>query len=152
MYNNHAKKAFGCPFCDARFVNQSTLEAHLVFHDANGEHAVNCDLCGKMYGNPTYLRRHVNLVHSKVKVVVQDSTTEIGIAGDPSEEPPKKFQCTVCSKQLASKRSLAHHMENVCCPAPITNFHCQTCSEAFQSRQELTRHMRTTKACSLLSL
>ena len=62
----------------------------------------NCNECGKSFAYEVTLKCHVNVVHKKMKLVV-----------DERKPRPKKFGCNECGKSFVCKEILKSHLNVV---------------------------------------
>ena len=62
----------------------------------------NCNECGKSFAYEVTLKCHVNVVHKKMKLVV-----------DERKPRPKKFGCNECGKSFVCKEILKSHLDVV---------------------------------------
>ena len=61
-----------------------------------------CNECGKSFAYEVTLKCHVNVVHKKMKLVV-----------DERKPRPKKFGCNECGKSFVCKEILKSHVDVV---------------------------------------
>lgn len=84
----HQEKKHKCDECDKAYFNKQQLDLHLMKHK---EEVFTCEVCGKSFHRPDYLRSHMKL-----------HTDE------------KKFTCEHCSKAFHNVSTLRHHYKVGC--------------------------------------
>merc|ERR1719354_56332 len=109
----HTDQTFTCHVCKAQFKKKSELKNHkknehldvigqfcdicgivvpsLKTHNKFKHMPVNCEICGKQFGDKYLLTKHIQGTHEKSLIV----------------------QCDVCNKEFSCKSSLAKHLKRV---------------------------------------
>ncbi|CRK99337.1 CLUMA_CG012631, isoform A [Clunio marinus] len=82
--NRHGSRDHICEKCGKGFGSINMLNSHMKSH---GEKSHICDFCGKGFVVSESMRKHIDIVHYKIK----------------------RFACTVCNKQFSSNSKLAEH-------------------------------------------
>ena len=59
----HLRPRYFCPVCSRRFLNQSTMERHMVTHDQNKPYV--CSVCSQGFRIKSNLHRHFQRLHNK---------------------------------------------------------------------------------------
>ena len=120
-----------------------------------------CELCGKEFKFPYLLLRHLNKknpcspnkfsnlsIKNHCQEVKEDCSSIKGncqnIKNHCQEVKNKQFECTLCQKELTSKRNLDNHMK-IC--KGVDSFTCPVCKVSFNSRQAKGYHIKNVK-CS----
>lgn len=136
---NHTQdKRHQCTMCDRSYVHKKDLNRHYKSHSAIKPHL--CLTCGKSYLRSNDLKDHLA---THVKGIKSDnisdiSTTQIQILLDGQTQGP--FECNICGKKLASKKSLKRH----CSKHTEERKHmCTKCDKSYVYRNELNLHMKT---------
>ncbi len=107
---------YQCPICSVSYKNTDCLNAH-VRAAHTGENCHDCQICGKRYGRPSELKRHM-ITHYE----------------GPS------LQCTMCDKKLKHEYSLRKHMK---LHTEIKKYECKICHRRFSRTAHLNIHMPT---------
>lgn len=106
---------FGCPECQAEYLDKHLLEEHLAGHAA--ERRFVCDICGAGLKRKDHLTRH-RQSHS-------------------SERP---YACTVCDKAFKRKEQLTLHKV---VHTGEKRHACVECGRAFYRKDHLRKHARS---------
>lgn len=112
---------FQCDHCGICFFKKNQLAAHIKTH-ALSLFEYPCQYCSKTFNTPYRLTAH-NLSHK-----------------------PSKFVCTICSKELQSKFSLAFHVRTVHSEIKSEDrIKCEKCSHFLKNLESYKKHMRRHK-------
>ena len=113
--NSHGTETFICFICGTFFKSRKDLNSHIINHN---EATIPCDQCDQVYKKRNRLRRHINVVHLKIKnhkcdlcdkrfgtsKALRDHKTAI-------HEKLKPFACLVCEFKCAKYGNLNLHSE-----------------------------------------
>ncbi|KFB46887.1 zinc finger protein [Anopheles sinensis] len=150
---NHQTEGVVCEICGAIFCNSVKLNHHVtrmhnnVFSQKASlertmllqqtstsvvEKSYCCDHCGLAFLSQTTLRDHIKLAHTSLPEDVKSSQTAT----------ENKFECNICNKLFAAKRSLKRHK---LCHSEERAFRCtvDNCKDAYKNQSHLARHMKT---------
>uniref|UniRef100_A0A182KCE6 C2H2-type domain-containing protein n=1 Tax=Anopheles christyi TaxID=43041 RepID=A0A182KCE6_9DIPT len=160
---------YSCKTCGIVFNNQKYLEKHIQKTNHQAEGLV-CDICGAIFCNSIKLSQHVSRTHHNVftqKATLERSLLLQGTSvtdkaftceqcgasflSQPSlrehiklshSVPENKFECNICNKLFAAKRSLKRHK---LCHSDERAFRCtvENCKESYKNQSHLARHMKT---------
>uniref|UniRef100_A0A182T9Q7 C2H2-type domain-containing protein n=1 Tax=Anopheles maculatus TaxID=74869 RepID=A0A182T9Q7_9DIPT len=160
---------YSCKTCGIVFNNQKYLEKHIQKTNHQAEGLV-CDICGAIFSNSIKLSQHVSRTHHNVftpkatlerSMLLQGTSVtdkaytceQCGAAflSQPSlrehiklshSVPENKFECNICNKLFAAKRSLKRHK---LCHSDERAFRCtvENCKESYKNQSHLARHMKT---------
>lgn len=149
----------GCKVCHTTFVSTSELKAHMQNHFGATETTtttttkrttVECDFCGKVFKQSSYLERH-RVRHTSDRphkchlcdqafVYEKELTTHV----QSHDEANHKFVCPVCgpAKRYFLKRSLKAHIERNH-KKRVRRFGCDVCEKRFFDATSLKKHSTT---------
>ncbi|XP_049546811.1 uncharacterized protein LOC125957851 [Anopheles darlingi] len=160
---------YSCKTCSIVFNNQKYLEKHIQKTNHQAEGLV-CDICGAIFCNSIKLSQHVTRTHNDVftqKTTLERSLLLQGASvtekNYPCDQcgasflsqlslrehvkishpvPENKFECNICHKLFAAKRSLKRHK---LCHSDERAFRCtvENCKESYKNQSHLARHMKT---------
>merc|ERR1712142_186686 len=100
-----------CLVCKQKFGSREERLVH--FKEAH----TTCKICGKVFKEPTSLRKHVFAVHQK----------------------RKPFECTTCGRKFSHKETLRSHMLT---HNGVKTHVCPQCGKSFLRSSQLTAHIR----------
>uniref|UniRef100_A0A182JMW0 C2H2-type domain-containing protein n=1 Tax=Anopheles atroparvus TaxID=41427 RepID=A0A182JMW0_ANOAO len=149
---NHQTEGVVCDICGAIFCNNMKLSQHVTRMHNNVftqkaslertmllqqstsvvEKSYPCDHCGLPFLSQATLRDHIKLTHTSLPEDIKLSNT---MTDD-------KFECNICNKLFAAKRSLKRHK---LCHSEERAFRCtvDNCKDAYKNQSHLARHMKT---------
>jgi len=110
-----------CHICGRSYGHKASLEKHRLFcHQLT---ARKCPECGKVFSNPSYFKRHMDM-HEKMKANANS------------------LSCSVCSRSFQTEMKLAKHaVDHMELKGDMVQ--CGTCSKQFKNRQYLKAHVAT---------
>ena len=141
---HHTKRSteFPCSQCEKKFLYKYELDHHV-----KSVHLLEpspCEICGKVFDNPTKLKAHLQTMHSGKKRLPQSRDksdwtcpicSKVVRACNKSshlqvhEEP--KFTCDICGKKIKTKYNFDQHM-NI--HMNILDYKCEPCNKvAYQT-------------------
>ncbi|XP_048480129.1 PR domain zinc finger protein 10 isoform X2 [Plutella xylostella] len=131
---------FMCLFCEQRFPEKRTCEAHVQSHFRYYA----CRYCDYRHHREQQIRWHMQRNHKKFecKKCNDEFPCYNELVNHTRRAHVKKLKCDVCDKTLNSANSLKQHMQRHQGLAPV--YECNVCDKKFKFRQGLTLHMKTT--------
>lgn len=106
-----------CDMCEKKFVKKTLLQKHKRIHIVDTSYQ--CDQCGKIFDTARRLSVH-RALHGE-----------------------KKFKCSQCEANFASKKYLTSHLRRHNDSRP---FRCEVCGNAYKYRPTLDEHIRRNHA------
>ncbi|XP_073835667.1 uncharacterized protein [Musca autumnalis] len=132
---------YECEICGERFKTRNAHDGHRATHDPKNT----CELCGKVYRQPSSLRLHM-LSHTGEKpfkcdicgkCLTQKSGYKKHMLTHTGEKP---YPCDVCGKRFRiSSNMLVHRRGHF----GEKTFGCSECDRTFGTSDQLKRHMLT---------
>ena len=105
-----------------------------------------CQICGKYFKGPNYLKRHISTVHERKKdfkcdICDKGFTEKKSLKQHIStqHEGKRPFKCELCKKSFTVKRTLMEHVSVI--HEGKRPFKCHKCSKAFVSKQKMKFHI-----------
>ena len=129
-----------CKVCGDICKDQISLYLHMVSHPPE---PTTCDICGKTYKHPEYLRRHKtgHFVEYQCEVCAKTFRTKSGLSKHENinhfNQPPAL--CSLCGNSFKTSYGLKRHMTINKHP---TMLKCNYCSKTFKWEQNRKDHMR----------
>ena len=141
-------KIYYCHFCNKLFAAKTFFNEHMLsLHSGQKQHL--CDMCGKDFGAPNQLKRHIRECHvihgssftckicSKLFTLRSDLITHLRIHVTPKRTKMTRYTCNICEKIFRSQLMLQKHRTT---HPGIRPFACKYCIETFRSQMLLTVH------------
>lgn len=126
----HSAPKFKCLKCNKHFLSEKKRDTHMKTHTE-----YTCNFCSKKFENPAKLKRHVTSHGMKEQ------------SGSTSKPQVKIVKCNVCKAELASKRVLGIHLQNVHKEIALR---CDICDKPFFTKNGLKKHKRNHKRSDLV--
>ncbi|KAK2712582.1 hypothetical protein QYM36_011312, partial [Artemia franciscana] len=111
-----------CYLCGLRLYSPESLNRHMQIH--TGEKSFLCDRCGIQFRLRGSLNDHMKMHLRK----------------ESRQTPEKLFECQICNKTLATRRSYTSHVKRHTQPK---THGCTFCQKSFYTQSMLIEHMRT---------
>ena len=108
----HEVRKYTCDLCQKKFATRDSIRMHLLSHLNLG---VKCEFCKRTFKSPVHLSNH-----QKQRCL-----------------NPRKYQCDLCGKFLASQSSADEHRRIHTGERPYT---CTKCGASFRTYPSLKRH------------
>ncbi|CAL8128957.1 unnamed protein product [Orchesella dallaii] len=126
-----------CPVCGKQLskTGRGALESHLLTHMSLEERQQQgklyiCEMCGKNYGKPEYLKTHVKYVHEKtIPTTIQNLKCMY-----PS--------CTRLFRTKSKHMDRQNHVEQDHVPQTEFEFFCRICGRVFVNEERLQKHSK----------
>ena len=113
------RKLFPCDAedctCGKVFVSVASLRRHRLI--VSGEKNYFCDVCGRGFTTPDYLRKH-GKVHDEVHL--------------------RRYECDQCEKHFSNKQHLDRHKPKHAKDRP--SYNCAVCQKSFLTEYYVTKH------------
>ncbi|XP_060077039.1 zinc finger protein 658B-like [Ylistrum balloti] len=118
-----------CLTCNSTFKSKRALKSHQEVHlDRDQRNGSQCDQCGKKFLSVTYLKTHIDTMHSEEKKPIK-----------------KQFLCHLCPNSFRDKHFFHSHMlraHEVAPPADLKLHRCTHCDFFTVQKSHLRKHMR----------
>lgn len=112
------QKIFKCDDCGLTYNKPSSFSNHRLAH-----HPSVCPHCGRRFSMQSSLESHLQLVCERKE-----------------NAPEEKFECHICHKKVACKKSLQSHMRQ---HTGAGQFNCSVCPKTFNMQSSLDFHMKS---------
>ena len=146
------KCKFACSYCDKNFSFLNSLKFHERKHREPASHI--CEICGRGFYKPYYLKRHLALHENKTKetcfcnkcgkmfqkeaALITHMRVHMGL--DP-------FPCTLCDKSFTHSSNLKRHMKSHVNGKEDTevvhSYYCHLCGKGYTAKASLQVHLNT---------
>ena len=132
-----------CPHCAKSFNRASDLNVHVKSVHEKVKHE--CHLCNKMCSSKQHLRKHIANVHEGKKPQFQCSMCPKIVISlkrhvELVHEKIKRYVCTICKAQFGQSHNLKAHVSGV--HEGAKPFECQFCDKKVSSKQLLNHHIK----------
>lgn len=111
------RSRFECAECPKKFLNKTTLNAHVRQTHSNIPAPFNCDVCSKPFHSQAKFRQHMDI-----------------------HEENKPYQCALCPNRFRLKENLVKHQQVT--HSDVRPFSCDICGTAFKRKSALNLHMQ----------
>lgn len=118
---------FVCQACQMGFDTLAKLKYHKLKLHGKWKDGLRCDICSKVYGSQSNLRRHLKIEHK----------TDPKMKPDPDGKVAGLKQCPECLYSTLDKYHLTIHMRKHTGDRP---FKCSKCKFGFYKKSDLTAH------------
>ena len=113
----HKMYKYRCDICFSDFPNREDLTAHKTKAHPKRAEKLTCDKCGKQFDMRYQLKKHIKVVHDKIR----------------------DQQCHLCEKNFKTKDVLREHISSV---HYGTKHICDLCGRSYNRRSDLTVHVK----------
>ena len=120
MINVHEEKEVPCEDCHKVFKSVMLKIKHVI--KVHGKYT-SCLMCEVTFSSNSYLRAHIQNVHSQ-------------------ESKENQFSCIYCDKNFSSKQMLKMHDLNSCPTKFSETVKCNQCDKPFKGKGALKNHMK----------
>ena len=153
---NSGGEKYECVGCGRKCLNKSGLEIHRKYTCSNVRlikyegHCTrilpfNCGLCNQTFSSKYLWTKHIDAVHSKLKLVPgslcekrRESIPEYMNNLDPKLNP---YFCTLCGNYFKTRQGLTKHVSAT--HQKSKSFSCPLCPKSFSQKGILNRHVET---------
>lgn len=138
-----AEKYYECDICGKRMKQMRSFRNHMSRH--SDDQPYHCKYCPKQYTVSSQAIEH-ELTHTGFKFACDECPMQFAYGSSLKRHKrshtlngKKLYECVVCSKRLASRDNLKHHMLIHSKDKP---HNCHQCSESFTRKRSLVDHMK----------
>lgn len=119
-----------CKYCDQRFVQKSSLSAHLRTH-AQSVECIKCKLCSKSFNHQSGLIHHQKTQHKpNISVLKTRQSNQIG-----------PYKCNECDDRFRNESVMKNHQR--CEHLSKRSFDCNVCGKTFAKKIQLLQHSKS---------
>ena len=142
----HENKGYFCPVCGKKFVQESTLNMHILTNCGKDTKENKCSMCHEKFESRSQRMEHIASNHKDVKLFDCDicefkSMTKKSLREHVYGTHEHANICSLCGKNFATRCSLNNHMRYVHSGKKKTRANCTLCDASFSQPITLRHHM-----------
>ena len=144
---NCKRQPLPCDNCDETFDRKQRLRYHRRHVHGIGKPSFTCEICGKVFKHPFWLKTHI-ATHSNKRESVCDECgkgfkTEIQLQSHKEIHLVRSINCTVqgCDRMFGTKKLLRSHINKMHKRKDIQEFKCDQCPKKYNQNAKLKLHI-----------
>lgn len=145
------ERKYACRYCNRLYVNEKSLEKHVLLHGPDGTLLHKCSCCPRHFETPEDVRRHAIDDHGGylqcqicAKVFRKHCLLKKHVRQThEGTQKTRKYHyvCPKCGKAFSSRGGVSDHERSQCGKNPI--YQCEICEKAVHSASALKIHYGT---------
>ena len=151
-HQNQVQNLNQCQYCQESFYGKTLLEAHIKkihyeLFPKKAKEIPTCHICGKTQGRWGDIRKHIKVVHEKIKdhpCSICDKTfadtTYLKKHVRSVHEKIKPYKCDFCGKCLGDRKALKYHINAL--HGPKDDLNCDECDKIFEDKKSYNDHIK----------